>query len=70
MKAGFAPGVSEPNAVFGLTDSQMEAIIDQLTRSKHDDLFIITEFNPAIEKHTTGKFIVKILKWLLQGWLT
>jgi len=35
----------------------------------HDDLLIITEYNPAIEKHKTGSMIVEIFKWLLEGWL-
>ena len=65
LKAGYAPGVSEPNAVFGLTLENIEGAVNQLTESGKDDLVIISEYNPAIEKHKTGETMVHIFKWLL-----
>jgi hypothetical protein len=46
-----------------------EAVSD-LTSRQQDDLVIISEYNPAIEKHKTGETIVAIFKWFLEGWLS
>lgn len=33
-----------------------------------DDLVIITEYNPAIEKFKTGNMILDLFVWFLNGW--
>jgi len=35
----------------------------------HDDLILITEYNPAIEKHKTGETIIGVFKQILSDWL-
>ena len=34
-----------------------------------DDLILVTEFNPAIEKLKTGNFIIEMLITLLNNWV-
>ena len=49
FQAKFAPGVSEPNAVEGFSLNQMTSIAGRLVLAGHDDVVIISEYNPAIE---------------------
>ena len=65
IKAEYAPGVSEPSTVYGFTDTQILNSIDQLIKCKKDDLFMVTGYNPAIEKFKTGELIVNIFKHLI-----
>ena len=50
MNGTIAPGVSEANKEMGFTYDQMKGNIEQALAADHDDLFIFTEYNPAIEK--------------------
>ena len=47
----------------------MKTMIGQLSDLNHDDLVVISEYNPAIEKIKTGETIVNIFHWLLDGWI-
>ena len=69
MKASFAPGVSEPSTLLGFTADQMESIVSQLVKQEHDDLVVISEYNPAIEKVKTGNMILSMVRWFLLGWI-
>lgn len=60
MRASFAPGVSEVNQMVGFTDEQMQANIGQAVQARLDDLVVITEYNPAIEKFKTGNMILNM----------
>jgi arginase family enzyme len=60
IRSGFTPGVSEPNAVMGLTEDDLKELVETLSKTEHDDLVIISEYNPAIEKMKTGQIVVKI----------
>ena len=68
MLAAFAPGVSEANNMVGFTDEQMKSNIEQVVSLGMDDLIIITEYNPAIEKFKTGNMILDIFQGFLNGW--
>jgi len=35
----------------------------------YDDLILVSEFNPAIEKLKTGNFIIEIFITLLNNWV-
>jgi len=69
LRANFAPGVSEPNAVFGLTEDMLKEQISELINQERDHLVVISEYNPAIEKFKTGEMAVKIWLWFLEGWM-
>ena len=60
MMATFAPGVSESNKDLGFSFDQMKQNLDQAIAAGHDDLIIISEYNPAIEKFKTGNMILEL----------
>ena len=68
MKAEFAQGVSEPNPVIGIDKEGITTILQDLQSLGHDDLLIISEFNPAIEKLQTGQLIVEIVNMVIMGY--
>lgn len=55
--------------MFGLTEDDMMGVIGDCVREQMDDLVVITEYNPAIEKHKTGGLIISLFKQLLNQWL-
>lgn len=69
MKARFAPGVSEPNICQGFSIRQIKSAIKDFSDFRHNDLVIITEYNPAIEQIKTGFTIVEIFEQLMTGWI-
>lgn len=69
FKAEYAPGVSDPNPVSGFSENEMQDILLDLIEQERDNLFAITEFNPAIEKFKTCEVIINIFDTLIQGWL-
>lgn len=70
INSNFVPGVSEPSSVFGLTDQQLIDTLQTLTDLNHDNLIIISEYNPAIEKFKTGEFILTAFAQVLQSWIS
>ena len=60
MMGTFDPGVSEANKDLGFSFDQMKQNIDQAISAGHDDLIIISEYNPAIEKFKTGHMILDL----------
>lgn len=60
MNGTIAPGVSEVNKDMGFTFDQMKGNIEQALAADLDDLFIFTEYNPAIEKSKTGAMILSL----------
>ena len=48
----------------------MKANVDQAIVTCHDDLFIISEYNPAIEKFKTGNMILDLFQVILNAWIT
>ena len=69
MRSEFAPGVSDPSSVLGFTSEQMKENLDIITKLGYDDLILVSEFNPAIEKLKTGNFIIEIFITLLNNWV-
>ena len=65
INSNFVPGVSEPSSVFGLTDQQLNSTLKTLTDLDHDNLIIISEYNPAIEKFKTGEFMLNAFAQVL-----
>lgn len=47
----------------------MQVNIETAVRTGHDDLIIMTEYNPAIEKFKTGNMMLNIYTWILNGWI-
>ena len=46
--------MSDPNPIDGMTPESLNATLTELLQLNHDDLIIISEFNPAIEMVKTG----------------
>jgi len=69
MLGTIAPGVSEVNKEMGFTFDQMKANVEQALVAGHDDLFIFSEYNPAIEKFKTGNMILELFQVILNSWI-
>lgn len=54
MKADYAHGVSDLSPIDGMTPETLQETLLDLIALKHDDLMIISEYNPAIEMVKTG----------------
>ena len=61
VKSHFAPGVGSPCPSMGFTDDEISEIAFIAGQSAHQRLFTISEYNPAIEKFTTGTLLHNIL---------
>ena len=48
---------------------QIKAAIKDISDMRHDDLVILSEYNPAIEQVKTGLTIVELFEQLLTGWI-
>lgn len=68
FKAEFAPGISEPNPVYGFSPEMMKECLAAIAKKRQDDLIMITEFNPAIEKFETAKTLCHMFEHLLTLW--
>lgn len=69
MLATYAPGVSEVDKGVGFTYDQIRQNVEQAIAGNHDDLFIISEYNPAIEKFKTGHMIMDLFQVILNSWI-
>ena len=70
MNGTIAPGVSEVNKEVGFTQEQMKVNVEQALAADHDDLFIISEYNPAIEKFKTGNIVLELFQVILNCWIS
>ena len=46
----------------------MKENLNIIAKYGHDDLILVSEFNPAIEKLKTGNFIIEMFITLLNSW--
>ena len=63
MKSGFAEGVGVPCSAMGLTNDEIYDIASAAGLGTR--LFSISEYNPAVEKFSTGSLLVDILQSFL-----
>ena len=47
----------------------MKENLNIIAKYGHDDLILVSEFNPAIEKLKTGNFIIEMFITLLNSWV-
>lgn len=47
----------------------MKENLNTISSLGYDDLILVSEFNPAIEKLKTGNFIIEIFITLLSNWV-
>ena len=48
----------------------MKANVEQALAAGHDDLFIFSEYNPAIEKFKTGNMVLELFQVILNSWIS
>ena len=70
MIGTIAPGVSETNKEVGLTHDQMKGNLKHALAAELDDLFIFSEYNPAIEKFKTGNTLLELFQVILNSWIS
>jgi arginase family enzyme len=66
----FVPGVSEPCPSMGFTDQEIVVLANQIGKQAGQGqvkVFSVSEYNPAIEKFSTGTLLQKVFAAFMHG---